>query len=100
VAWAGAAAILEHGQVKRGYLGVAGQPVKLPEKQRTHDRDTAFLVVGVTAGGPADAAGLLVGDIVLKVDDQPVAAPQDLLDLLSDAPPRRTPPPRGPAWRA
>jgi len=90
IAWGAAATILEHGQVKRGYLGVAGQPVRLPEKQRTGDRDTALLVAGVTAGGPADTAGILVGDIVLAVDDQPVAAPQDLLDLLWTVPPGRT----------
>ena len=90
IAWGAAATILEHGQVKRGYLGVAGQPVRLPEKQRTGDRDTALLVAGVTAGGPADTAGILVGDIVLAVDDQPVAAPQDLLDLLWTVAPGRT----------
>ena len=90
IAWSAAATILEHGQVKRGYLGIAGQPVSLPEKQRSGDRDTALLVVGVTPGGPADAAGILVGDIVLAADDQPVASPQELLDLLWGVAPGRT----------
>ena len=90
IAWTTTAAILEHGQVRRGYLGIAGQPVRLPDKQRSGERESALLVVGVTAGGPADAAGILVGDIVLSVDDQPVAAPQDLLDLLWTVPPGKT----------
>jgi len=90
IAWSAVAAILEHGQVKRGFLGLAGQPVRLPEKQRAGDRDTALLVVGVTSGGPADAAGILVGDIVLRADDRPVASPEELLDLLSITAPGRT----------
>ena len=90
IAWSAAATILEHGQVKRGYLGLAGQPVRLPEKQRTSDRDTALLVVGLTPGGPADAAGILVGDIVLRADDRPITSPQELLDLLSGVAPGRS----------
>jgi S1-C subfamily serine protease len=90
IAWDAAAAILEHGQVKRGYLGIAGQPARLPEKHRTPERETALLVVGLTSGGPADSAGILVGDLVLRVDEQPIASPQDLLDLLSSTPPGRT----------
>ena len=34
IAWKAAAMVLEHGRVKRGYLGVAGQSVALPEHQR------------------------------------------------------------------
>src|SRR6185295_11729705 len=49
IAWTTAAALIEHGTVKRGYLGLAGQPVRLPEGQRgTDDRDRALLVVAVT----------------------------------------------------
>ena len=36
IAWTAAATLLEHGQLKRGYLGIAGQPVRLPENQRGH----------------------------------------------------------------
>ena len=34
IAWKTAATLLEHGSLKRGYLGLAGQPVALPESQR------------------------------------------------------------------
>jgi S1-C subfamily serine protease len=83
IAWKTAATILEHGQVKRGYLGIAGQPVQLPERQRTEDREAALLVVAVTPAGPAEAAGVLVGDILLQLDDHPLESPEDLLDLLT-----------------
>ena len=83
IAWKTASTLLEHGQVKRGYLGIAGQPVHLPDRQRSGDRDQGLLVVGITAGGPAEAAGVLVGDILLRIDGHPVESPEDLLDLLS-----------------
>jgi len=83
IAWKTAATVLEHGRVKRGYLGLAGQPVRLPESQKnTVNRGEALLVVGVTPESPAAAAGLLVGDLVVDFDGQPVASPDDLLDLL------------------
>lgn len=83
IAWKTAATVLEHGSLKRGYLGLAGQPVALPESQRSADgRENALLVVGVTAGSPAAAGGLLVGDVLLEFDGHHVEAPEELLDLL------------------
>jgi serine protease DegQ len=83
IAWKTAATVLEHGSLKRGYLGLAGQPVALPENQRGSDgREEALLVVGVTAGSPAAAAGVLVGDVLLEFDGHPIESPEDLLDLL------------------
>ena len=84
IAWKTAADVLQHGRLKRGYLGLAGQPVTLPDRQRgTDGREQALLVVAVTAGSPADAAGLLIGDVMLDFDGHPVEAPEDLLDLLA-----------------
>ena len=78
-----AAAVLEHGGMRRGYLGIAGQPVALPEAQREdRERDEALLVVAVTADAPAARAGVLVGDIIHAFDGHAVESPEDLLDLL------------------
>jgi serine protease DegQ len=83
IAWKTAATVLEHGRLKRGYLGLAGQPVALPESQKGSDgREQALLVIGVTGGSPAASAGLLVGDLLLEFDAHPVEAPEELLDLL------------------
>jgi len=83
IAWKTAATLVEHGSLKRGYLGLAGQPVALPEGQRgAGGRDQALLVVAVTDHSPAAAAGLIVGDVLLAFDGQPITAPEDLLDLL------------------
>ncbi|MBI4263345.1 MAG: PDZ domain-containing protein [Acidobacteria bacterium] len=83
IAWKAAAALLEHGSLKRGYLGIAGQPVRLPEAQRGAETgEEALLVVGVTSGSPASKAGLLVGDVLVALDGRTVESPEDLLDLL------------------
>jgi S1-C subfamily serine protease len=82
IAFAAAKAILEHGTVKRGYLGIAGQPVTLPESQRQGERSEGLLVVGVTPEGPAAGAGILVGDVLLDFDGNAVHSAEELLDLL------------------
>jgi S1-C subfamily serine protease len=83
IAWRAASDVLKHGSPRRGYLGVAGQPVQLGERQKALvGRDRALLVVGVTGGGPADTAGVLVGDVLAEFDGQAVSSPEDLLDLL------------------
>jgi S1-C subfamily serine protease len=86
IAWKTAATVLEHGSLKRGYLGLAGQPVALPESQRgpghLAGRDQALLVMGVTPNSPAAAAGVLVGDLLTEFDGHAIESPEELLDLL------------------
>jgi serine protease DegQ len=83
IAWAAAADILERGTLKRGYLGIAAQPVSVPPKQKAAaGADTALLVVGVREGTPADQAGLLVGDVLLSLEGHALASPDELFDLL------------------
>jgi S1-C subfamily serine protease len=86
IAWKTASTLLEHGSLKRGYLGLAGQRVELPESQRAgHGRDEALLVVGVTPDAPAAAAGVLVGDVLLEFDGHPTSSPEQLLAELFGA---------------
>lgn len=85
IAWARAAALLQHGTVKRGYLGLAGQAVRLPEAQQGQedDRDRALLVMAVTPRSPADTAGVLVGDLLLDFDGHAIGSVDELLELLT-----------------
>ena len=80
IAWATAATLLEHGSLKRGYLGLAGQAVHV--KDRPEEARAALLVVGVSPESPAASAGIIVGDVLVEFDGQPVRSPEDLLDLL------------------
>jgi serine protease Do len=83
IAWASASQLLESGTPRRGFIGVAVQSVELPQAQRADGRERALLVVGVTSSGPAESAGINVGDLILEVDGKPVASSEELLDRLA-----------------
>jgi S1-C subfamily serine protease len=84
IAWKTAADVLQHGSPRRGFLGIAAQPVSLNERQRGDStRERALLITALTPEAPADAAGLLVGDVLLEFDGTPLESPEDLLDLLT-----------------
>lgn len=78
LAWSLASALAEHGRVRRGFLGVRSQPVELPELGRT-----GLLLVGVEAGGPAAAGGLLIGDVLLAVGEHRIDDHDSLMAALS-----------------
>jgi S1-C subfamily serine protease len=76
-------AILAHGGVRRGYLGVATFPVRLGAADAaTAGQEGALLVSGVEPGSPAAGAGLRLGDALLGLDGHPVAGPQELAPAL------------------
>jgi S1-C subfamily serine protease len=78
------AALLEHGRVRRGYLGVGAQVVRLPAVLAAQlNQETGLLLGSVEAGSPAERAGLFMGDTIVTLDDQPIRHLDDLLALLS-----------------
>jgi S1-C subfamily serine protease len=84
LAWRTAGTLSEGGSVKRGYLGILSQPVRLPDGQRLGlTQRGGLLVVGVEDGSPAGRGGLIVGDILATLDGQPVEDTDDLLLLLA-----------------
>jgi S1-C subfamily serine protease len=86
VAWRTGEALVQHGTVKRGYLGVRTQPVELPEAGRQalkHEQSQGLLVLWLEEGGPAETGGLLVGDILVAINGQPVVDADDLFSALS-----------------
>jgi S1-C subfamily serine protease len=82
IAWTTVTQVLTTGG-SRGFVGVAVQPVHLPAAQRTEGRERGLLVVGVTSGGPAEAAGIIVGDLMLDFGGTPVQSAEELLDRLT-----------------
>ncbi len=59
------------GHIARGYLGVGLQPVRLPDtlKQAVGvSSDTGVIVISIESGGPAEKAGLFIGDILITLD--------------------------------
>jgi S1-C subfamily serine protease len=85
LAWGVAGALAAHGHVRRGFLGVRSQPVELPSaQQRSLGREQAsgLMLVGVEAGSPAEQGGLLIGDIIVGIDEKAVSDPDELLAVL------------------
>jgi S1-C subfamily serine protease len=77
--------LLTRGHVARGWLGIATQPVRLPaalQRSLGTEADGGLVVVNVEPDSPADRGGLLIGDILLALDDQPVRDPGDVLAAL------------------
>jgi S1-C subfamily serine protease len=77
--------LLAHGQVRRGYLGIGAQPVRLPaDIEARIGQPAALLVSSVQADSPAARAGLTLGDVLVALDDHPLSHPADLLPLLDE----------------
>jgi serine protease Do len=64
------------------YLGLGVQPAELPAGQGGGPA-RGLLVAAVAADGPAAAAGLLVGDLLLRMDGAPLERSEDLIDGLA-----------------
>jgi S1-C subfamily serine protease len=78
-------AILAHGGVRRGYLGVASVPVRLAASLvKDAGQASALLLTAVEDDSPAARAGLLVGDVLLAFDGSAVGHMGDLLPLLEE----------------
>jgi S1-C subfamily serine protease len=80
LAWAAAENILSGKVNKRGYLGLAGQAVRLPKN--SSNQEIGLLVIRVEPTSPAEQAGILVGDILLTINDHKLEDAGDLLESL------------------
>lgn len=80
------AAQLRSGGIRRGYLGVALQTVRIPEALRAEhgiDSESAVIVVDVASGGPADRAGIVMGDVILSLGEYAIEDAEDLQRALA-----------------
>lgn len=77
--------LVETGSVSRGFLGVNVDPIS-PEIAETLGlkKDIRGVIVNaITQGGPAEKAGLKRGDVVVAINDRPIASTQELRLLVS-----------------
>ncbi len=76
--------LLAHGRIRRGYLGVGLQPVALSARMRQDlGQESGLLVISVEPGSPAEGAGIVMGDAIIRVDGHPIGSHTDLRDLLT-----------------
>ena len=85
-----ASRLLRDGRIRRSYIGVSAQTVPIHRRVvRFYGlaRETGVVVLGIEDGdrSPARTAGLREGDVIVALDDKPVAGVDDLHRLLTDA---------------
>jgi S1-C subfamily serine protease len=77
--------IIRHGYVRRAYIGVAGQTAPIPRRHAVLagvDNTMGALLAQVEQDGPAAKAGLLSGDVVIKLDGVGIHGVDDLIRAL------------------
>jgi S1-C subfamily serine protease len=78
--------LLQHGKVRRGFLGVSVQTVAVNDQLADAlglESKKALVIVGLESGGPAEQQGLFIGDIIARVGGTPVGSVDQLMEQLS-----------------
>jgi S1-C subfamily serine protease len=82
-----AARLIRDGEIRRSFIGVAGQDVPLARRVVRLNGlgvESGVLVVSVEAQSPAEKGGLLEGDVIVGYDDHPVGGIDTLQQLLTE----------------
>src|SRR5258708_10843242 len=79
------AEIIRHGYVRRAYIGVSGQTAPVPRRHAVVagvDNKMGALLAQIESDGPAAQAGLLPGDVVIRLDSVEINGVDDLIRAL------------------
>jgi S1-C subfamily serine protease len=79
--------LIREGRVRRSWIGIAGQSIRLSRRRVQLSQlraDGAVLVTEVAPGGPADRAGLRPRDIIVRIGDTSIIGVDDLQRMLTD----------------
>ncbi len=82
-----ASRLLRDGRIRRSYIGVSAQTVPIHRRVVRFyglPRETGVVVVGIEERSPARTAGVREGDVIVALDEKPVAGVDDLHRLLTD----------------
>jgi S1-C subfamily serine protease len=80
--------LIKDGKIRRSYIGVGGQNVKIHRRVvRFHNLpvENGVLAVSIEPGSPAEKAGLQVGDVIFEFAGEPVATIDALHKLLTES---------------
>jgi S1-C subfamily serine protease len=81
--------LLEKGYIAQAYLGVGVYPAAIPESLKSKlsvSNDAGILILSVEKGGPADRAGVLLGDVLLSLGSTQIERIEDLQSFCASAP--------------
>lgn len=73
--------LLETGHLNRGYLGLGMQPVSLKKSlvnELSLKGGRGLMVANVETDAPADTAGIILGDILVAIEDAPLTRLRDI----------------------
>ena len=73
--------LLETGHINRGYLGLSMQPVNFSEsliEKLSLESDRGLMVINAEAQSPAQEAGIILGDILVAIEDTPIKRLRDI----------------------
>jgi|GEM_PF-21917 len=81
--------IIETGHVSRGWLGIEVQDITPALAESFGLSSTAGVIIaGILRNGPAAAAGLKPGDIILEINRQAVRDSRDVMNSIAKQPPK------------
>lgn len=78
--------LIKDGKVRRGYIGVGGQNVPLPRRVVLFHElsvESGVLLISIEHNSPAQKAGLQEGDVIVGLNNQPIASIDDLHKVLT-----------------
>ncbi|MBV9269302.1 MAG: trypsin-like peptidase domain-containing protein [Acidobacteriaceae bacterium] len=78
--------LVQSGRIRRGFLGVGVQPVAIPAALRGRagiEAESGLMLLSVEPDGPAEHAGLQLGDILISLGGHPTPDIDDLQEALS-----------------
>ncbi len=82
--------IIEHGEVKRGYLGIrydGNETVRVSPASLEGQTFTGIVVTGIETDGPSSLAGLRAGDVIVSIENSPVINAESLSSLITSSRP-------------
>lgn len=82
-----ASRLLQHGRIRRGWLGLGGQTAQLHRRLVLHHQlpaSSGMLVLHVEKKSPAERAGIREGDVIVAFAGEPVVGVDDLHRMLTD----------------
>jgi S1-C subfamily serine protease len=78
--------LIQHGRVRRGFIGVSGQTAAVPRRHARNagiENASGAMVTALEPKAPAALAGLMTLDTIVRADGEPVTGVDDLIRLLN-----------------